>query len=84
MSQVGVAKTFKMALTESDVTKSATVHTLRHSWATHLIEAGVDLHVLQSWLGHTSIRTTSRYLHLTKKAQDVALTRLNDFLSDLL
>jgi len=84
MSRVGVAKTLKMALTESDVTKPATVHTLRHSWATHLLEAGVDLHVLQSWLGHTSIRTTSHYLHLTKKSQDVALTRLNNFLSDLI
>lgn len=83
MSQVGVAKTFKMALTESDVKKSATVHTLRHSWATHLLEAGVDLHVLQSWLGHSSIKTTSHYLHLTKKAQDVALTRLNDIVTSL-
>lgn len=47
------------------ITKNISCHTLRHSFATHLLEKGVNIKLIQEFLGHTSIKTTSRYLHLT-------------------
>lgn len=77
MSDRGVQAAFKLALEASDVNKAATVHSLRHSWATHLLEAGVNLRLIQSWLGHTSPRTTAHYTHLTQKAEAVAVQQLS-------
>jgi len=74
---------FKAALGESGVTKAATVHTLRHSWGTHLLEAGVHLRLIQSWLGHSSPKTTAIYTHLTRKAEEIALTTINELMEEM-
>ena len=83
MSTTGVSQAFKAALAESGINKAATVHTLRHSWATHLLEAGIHLRLIQLWLGHSSPKTIAMYTHLTRKAEEVAMATLNELIEEL-
>ena len=83
MSKSSVQDAFHAALKQSDIHKRASVHTLRHSWATHLLEAGVNLRLIQEYLGHNSPATTSVYTHLTVTAERVGAEAINRVMADL-
>src|SRR6266568_4163942 len=83
MSKRSVQQAFRAALKASGNNKRASVHTLRHSWATHLLEAGVNLRLIQEWLGHSSPATTSVYTHLTVKAEQLGARAIDQLMNDL-
>jgi len=67
LSRMGMWLIFKKYITKSGINQKITPHTFRHSFATHLIEGGADLRVVQELLGHSSILTTQIYTHLDKQ-----------------
>lgn len=66
MSKEGIRHAFRSVMHKSQIDKPACVHTLRHSYATHLLEMGLDIVSVQNQLGHANIATTMMYLHIAR------------------
>ena len=77
-SRRSIQNIFKQAVQKSGINKHATIHTLRHSFATHLLEHGTDLRYIQELLGHKSSRTTEIYTHVTNVAKNKIVSPLDN------
>ena len=85
MRRSSVQGAFRTATHRAGMTKTGVaLHTLRHAYATHLLEAGVNPRLIQRYLGHTHLETTMVYVHLTHKGHEEAYERLNALMHGLL
>ena len=78
-----VRRAMKLSLQAAGIQKAAHMHTLRHSYATHLLENGVNIRIIQKYLGHALLKTTFIYAHLTEKSRTAAYSTLNNLMKDL-
>jgi len=82
MARSSVHGAMKRVVQELGFRKRITIHTLRHSYATHLLEAGVNLRLIQQYLGHSSLQATMIYLHLTSLGQEQARATIEKMMSE--
>ena len=75
--ETGLQKAVKRAVTQAGIHKKAGCHTLRHSFATHMLENGVNIRVLQTLMGHADIKTTEIYTHVMKHDIDAIQSPLD-------
>ena len=71
---------FEQALKKAKILKDVSIHSLRHSFATHLPENGTDIRFIQELLGHTSIKTTERYTHVANYKISNIISPLDTFI----
>jgi integrase/recombinase XerD len=83
LHETTLQKTFTAACKDAGINKHASVHTLRHSYATHLLESGVSLRSIQQVLGHKSMRTTELYMHVTQPGSEHLQEILDRLMADL-
>jgi site-specific recombinase XerD len=81
MDKGGLQKAMQGALGDAGIHKRITVHSLRHSYATHLVEVGVNLRLIQEYLGHCSPATTAIYTHLSRPSQTNAEDLINKMMN---
>ena len=80
MAKASVQGALRRVLKQLNIKKRVSVHTLRHSYATHLLEAGVNIRRIQQYLGHSSLNSTMIYLHLTTQGHERAYGIINDLM----
>jgi site-specific recombinase XerD len=77
MHESGVQKMIKRAAQRAGINKRGTVHTLRHSFATHLLENGYDIRTVQELLGHAGVSTTMIYTHVLNRGGNAVRSTLD-------
>ena len=78
MDESGLNKFIRRAATVAGIDKEVTCHTLRHSFATHLLESGADIQTVQEQLGHQNVKTTEIYTHVLKRGARGVRSPLSD------